>query len=86
MGKLRNVYPNVLHLEKPGMLDTKNSQLKQERLKQGELSMFKDFYSQVSGQVMSEEQHKLVAELIDGLAGVSNNESPSNKSTNASNK
>lgn len=79
MGKLRSAYPNVLHLEKPGMLESNSSQLKQEKLKQGELSMFKDFYSQVSGQDMSEEQHKLVAELIDSLAGSSNNQSTKGK-------
>jgi exonuclease SbcD len=67
MGKLRSVYPNVLHLEKPGMLETKATQLKQESLKQGELDMFKDFYSQIAGQEMSEEQDKLVCELINGL-------------------
>jgi len=67
MGKLRGVYPNVLHLEKPGMLETNASQLKQESLKQGELDMFKDFYSQIAGQAMSEEQDKLVCELINGL-------------------
>jgi len=67
MGKLRSVYPNVLHLEKPGMLETNASQLKQESLKQGELDMFKDFYSQIAGQEMSEEQDKLVCELINGL-------------------
>lgn len=67
MGKLRGVYPYVLHLEKPGMLETNASQLKQESLKQGELDMFKDFYSQIAGQEMSEEQNKLVSELIDGL-------------------
>lgn len=67
MGKLRGVYPNVLHLEKPGMLETNASQLKQESLKQGELDMFKDFYSQIAGQEMSEEQDKLVCELINGL-------------------
>jgi len=67
MGKLRAVYLNVLHLEKPGMLETNASQLKQESLKQGELDMFKDFYSQIAGQEMSEEQDKLVCELINGL-------------------
>ncbi len=35
MGKLRNVYPNVLHLEKPGMIgDSQQQQLRREQLKQ----------------------------------------------------
>jgi exonuclease SbcD len=67
MGKLRSVYPNVLHLEKPGMLETNTTKLKQDLLKQGELAMFKDFYSQIAGQQMTEEQDDLVCELINGL-------------------
>ena len=67
MGKLRAVYPNVLHLEKPGMFEVSSTQLKQKSLKQSELDMFKDFYSQIAGQEMSEEQNKLVSELINGL-------------------
>ncbi|WP_342808090.1 exonuclease SbcCD subunit D [Alteromonas sp. M12] len=67
MGKLREVYPNVLHLEKPGMLETNSTQLNQESLKQGELDMFRDFYSQIAGQAMSEDQDKLVSELINRL-------------------
>ncbi|GAB2682771.1 exonuclease SbcCD subunit D [Aliiglaciecola aliphaticivorans] len=67
MGKLREVYPNVLHLEKPGMLESNASQLKQESLKRGELEMFRDFYSQIAGQEMSEDQDKLVTELINNL-------------------
>lgn len=68
MGKVRSVYPNVLHLEKPGMLESNSKALKQEALKRGELAMFKDFYAQVSGEPLSEEQDKLVAKLIDGLS------------------
>jgi len=67
MGKLRSVYPNVLHLEKPGMLETNTTKLKQDLLKQNELEMFKDFYSQIAGQKMTEEQDNLVCELINGL-------------------
>jgi exonuclease SbcD len=67
MGKLRSVYPNVLHLEKPGMLETNTTKLKQDLLKQGELAMFKDFYSQIAGQQMTQEQDDLVCELINGL-------------------
>lgn len=67
MGKLRAVYPNVLHLEKPGMLDTNTAQLTRQSLKQSELDMFKDFYSQIADQDMTAEQSQLVSTLIDGL-------------------
>ncbi len=67
MGKLRSVYPNVLHLEKIGIQESSNTKLKKESLKRGELEMFKDFYSQVAGEPMSDEQHELVAGLVSGL-------------------
>lgn len=67
MGKLRSVYPNVLHLEKIGIQESSSTKLKKESLKRGELEMFKDFYSQVAGEPMSDEQHQLVADLVSGL-------------------
>lgn len=72
MGKLRTVYPNVLHLEKPGMLEAGDPQLKREQLKRSELEMFRDFFNQVSGQDLSDEQDqaliKTLAELHRGEA------------------
>ena len=68
MSKLRTVYPNVLHLEKPGMLDTNATELKQASLKHSEFAMFQDFYAQIAGENMSEEQEKLVSALIDELS------------------
>lgn len=67
MGKLRSVYPNVLHLEKVGMHETKSNQLKREALKRGELSMFKDFFSQITGEAMTQEQNKKMTDLINGM-------------------
>lgn len=68
MGKLRTVYPNVLHLEKPGMLDTQGSaQLDRERLGFNALAMFGDFFAQVKGDAMDEAQEAAVAALIEML-------------------
>ena len=50
------VYPNVLHLEKPGMLETGEQTMNPEMLKRGELEMFRDFFEQITGQELSEEQ------------------------------
>ncbi|BBI63467.1 hypothetical protein HSBAA_47730 [Vreelandella sulfidaeris] len=51
MGKLREVYPNVLHLEKPGMLEARGmQQLDRERLRFDALDMFSDFFNQTSGE------------------------------------
>ncbi len=68
MGKLREVYPNVLHLEKPGMLGTHgHQQLDRERLRFDALDMFSDFFNQTSGEAMSDEQASAMAALINQL-------------------
>ena len=64
MSKLRAVYPNVLHLEKPGMLETGEQQMKRETLKRGELEMFRDFFLQITGQAIKEEQDEAVQNAI----------------------
>ncbi len=69
MGKLREVYPNVLHLEKPGMLEAKGrQQLDRERLQFSALDMFSDFFTQASGEPMSDEQARAMSELITTLS------------------
>lgn len=68
MGKLRAAYPNVLHLEKPGMLGTQGSaQLDRERLGFDALAMFGDFFAQVKGEAMDATQEAAVADLIETL-------------------
>ncbi|MBR2513910.1 MAG: exonuclease SbcCD subunit D [Halomonas sp.] len=69
MGKLREVYPNVLHLEKPGMLEARGrQQLDRERLQFSALDMFSDFFTQTSGDTMSDEQANAMRELITTLS------------------
>ncbi|WP_262965889.1 exonuclease SbcCD subunit D [Methylobacter psychrophilus] len=74
MGKLRQVYPNVLHLEKPGMLEMSDHQASRDKLKCGEFEMFRDFFEQVHGKGMSPEQDeaikKTIAEIITFEGGV----------------
>tara|TARA_B110000238_G_scaffold128459_1_gene138633 strand:+ start:132 stop:1271 length:1140 start_codon:yes stop_codon:yes gene_type:complete len=67
MNKLRSVYPNVLHLEKPGMLETGEQQMNRETLKRGELEMFRDFFVQITGQALNEEQDEAVQHAITEL-------------------
>ena len=68
MGKLRQVYPNILHLEKPGMLTMDgNPMVSREKLKRGELDMFQDFYQQIMGQSMDQPQLAAVEEIIGQL-------------------
>lgn len=67
MAKLREVYPNVLQLEKPGMLALGEQPANSERLKRGELDMFRDFFQQVKGQALTDEQEKAITETIQQL-------------------
>lgn len=68
MSKLREVYPNVLHLERPGLMARGEAlQVGRERLRQGELAMFEDFFDQVAGQPLSPEQRAIVSEALDAL-------------------
>ena len=68
MGKLRRVYPNVLHLEKTGLInDTPLKALQREQLKRSEIDMFKDFFTQTNNNELSAEQQTALAQVIDDL-------------------
>lgn len=68
MGKLREVYPNVLHLEKPGIMAVgEKKAMNREKLKRSEIDMFRDFYSQVSGGTLSSEQDSALETVINSL-------------------
>lgn len=65
MGKLRAVYPNILHLERPFFMRQGDGRgLQREQLKQGELEMFRDFFQQTSGEPLSREQERVVSALL----------------------
>ncbi len=67
MNKLRDVYPNVLHLERPGLVTRCSVRAERERLQRGELSMFRDFYRQVTGDELSDEQNRIVTHELELL-------------------
>ena len=67
MAKLREVYANVLHLEKPGMLETGDKTMNREALKRGELEMFRDFFKQITGQELDAEQDAAIAETVSDI-------------------
>ena len=64
MNKLRAVYPNVLQLEKPGMLEVGEQHMSREKLKRNELDMFCDFFMQISGQELTDDQHAEIKQTI----------------------
>ena len=67
MGKLRKVFPNVLHLERPGLMSEGTMTIRKEQLKKGELSMFKDFFQQVSGDLLDDQQTEMVEQMLDSI-------------------
>jgi len=67
MEKLRKVYPNVLHLEKPGMLIGVDQEMGKARLARGEMDMFKDFFLEAKLEPLTEAQEQAVSAVIHSL-------------------
>ena len=68
MNKLRQVYPNLLHLERPGLMARGETlAVNKERLKKGELAMFGDFFQQVTDNNLSAAQTKIIADSLEQL-------------------
>ncbi|MCF9123274.1 exonuclease SbcCD subunit D [Vibrio parahaemolyticus] len=68
MQKLRTVYPNVLHLEKPGMLIGVEQEMAQAKLARSEIDMFKDFFAQAQDSELSNEQEQAISDIIKQLS------------------
>ena len=68
MEKLRSVYPNVLHLEKPGMLIGVEQEMAQAKLVRSEIDMFRDFFIEAQDSQLSQEQEQAVTDIIKQLS------------------
>ncbi|GAB7229036.1 exonuclease SbcCD subunit D [Vibrio rotiferianus] len=68
MEKLRTVYPNVLHLEKPGMLIGFEQEMAQAKLARSEIDMFRDFFSEAQDGQLSQEQDQAISDIIKQLS------------------
>ncbi|EHH2566785.1 TPA: exonuclease SbcCD subunit D [Vibrio parahaemolyticus] len=68
MEKLRTVYPNVLHLEKPGMLIGVEQEMAQAKLARSEIDMFKDFFAEAQNSELSNEQEQAISDIIKQLS------------------
>lgn len=68
MEKLRAVYPNVLHLEKPGMLIGVEQEMAQAKLARSEIDMFRDFFSEAQDGQLSQEQDQAISDIIKQLS------------------
>ncbi|WP_066016817.1 exonuclease SbcCD subunit D [Endozoicomonas atrinae] len=70
MGKVREVYPNTLHLERANQFVSDLQTMNREQLKRNELEMFCDFYKEITGQDLSDAQHEAITKEIDSLNSV----------------
>ncbi|MGR5057742.1 exonuclease SbcCD subunit D [Vibrio rotiferianus] len=68
MEKLRAVYPNVLHLEKPGMLIGVEQEMAQAKLARSEIDMFRDFFTEAQDGQLSQEQDQAISDIIKQLS------------------
>ncbi|WP_028670905.1 exonuclease SbcCD subunit D [Saccharospirillum impatiens] len=68
LNQLRQVYPNVLHLEKPGLAPDRPAQLaSREQLKRTELELFADFFEQTQGEALSDAQREALTTVIQSV-------------------
>lgn len=68
MGQLRSVYPNVLHLERPGLFyEGEVRQPGKEQLGRSERELFGSFFEQMTGDALSDEQAAVFSETVDDL-------------------
>ncbi len=68
MGRLREVYPNTLHIERPLFgHSTAHAHAPTDHLRLSEAEIFSSFFSQVTGDEMSESETQAFAEIVDAL-------------------
>lgn len=68
MSRLRAVYPNVLQIERPGLLNRSVDSVEpSQNLKREELPLFSEFFEQMRGEALSEEQREVLTEAIEQL-------------------
>lgn len=67
MARLRAVYPNVLHVERPALQRAGERRVPAGRGRSGELPLFADFWQQVTGDELDDERRAIVAAALDEL-------------------
>lgn len=69
MAQLRDVYPNTLHLEKPGIMTVGDRKAPaRDALKRGEAGMFRDFYQAMTGEALSDAQAAVLEETLSAVS------------------
>lgn len=67
IGRLREIYPNVLHIERPALQRAGADPLRAHRAPGGDLELFRAFYAQAAGVELSEVQALAFQEVYDAL-------------------
>lgn len=70
MAKLRAVYPNVLHVERPGLVGEgagTGEQLSRDSLKRSETDIFADFYREMRAEEMTDAQRQVIGDIVKAL-------------------
>jgi exonuclease SbcD len=68
MGKLREAFPNVLHLERPGLFRSGEVQVAgKERLSASERDLFASFFREMTGDELSDEQSRVFDAVVEEL-------------------
>jgi exonuclease SbcD len=68
MSRLRAVYPNVLQIVRPGLLNRGVDRVEHsESLKREELPLFADFFEQMRGEALNDEQRQVLSEALEQL-------------------
>ncbi len=67
MARLRAVYPNVLHVERPALARAGERRAPEAHGRIGEMPLFEDFWRQVTGDELDEERRAIVAAALDAL-------------------
>ncbi len=65
MNRLREIYPNIVHLERMDYIPTGETLEPLKRLRLGETELFASFFSAVTGEDMSSEQDEVIRSVIE---------------------
>jgi exonuclease SbcD len=67
MGRLREVYPNVLHLERPALIEAAENASLTPTGQETDETLFASFFEQVTGMPLDEEQKKAIHKTLEAL-------------------
>jgi len=68
MGKLREAYPNVLHIERPALVrQARGGEARVDHRKMGERELFGAFFKEVTGEPLTENQGRAFVTVVDEL-------------------